>query len=103
MDFQKLISDLPSKARRYPHSGKRLTGSAHIHPSPRGYDRGTRSLRSWGVKRGTRVGIHAPNSYQWLVHDLALLDIGAVSVAFTEDFDGRLDDAVLGKYGVSLC
>lgn len=102
MDFQKLISDLPTKMGAIHTLEKGL-------PVARTYNRlhedmmvARAALRSWGVKRGTRVGIHAPNSYQWLVHDLALLDIGAVPVAFTEDFDGRLDDAVLGKYGVSL-
>ena len=59
-------------------------------------------LADWGVTRGMRVGIYAPNSYEWLVHDLALIDLGAVSVAFTDDFAGRVNDDLLARYGVAL-
>lgn len=59
-------------------------------------------LRGWGVAPGVRVGIFAPNSYYWLVYDLALLEIGAVSVAFTDDFKESLDDNILKKYQVRV-
>src|SRR3954471_1232775 len=59
-------------------------------------------LRGWGVAPGVRVGIFAPNSYYWLVYDLALLEIGAVSVAFTDDFKESLDDETLKKYQVRI-
>jgi len=60
------------------------------------------NLESWGVRPGMRVGIYAPNSYQWLVHDLALIAIGAISVPFTDDFAGSVNDALLEKYHVAL-
>ena len=60
------------------------------------------NLRRWGVKPGTRVGIYAPNSYRWLVYDLALIELGAVSVPFTSDFAGKIDRALLDKYQISL-
>jgi long-subunit acyl-CoA synthetase (AMP-forming) len=59
-------------------------------------------LRSWGVRPGSRVGIYAPNSYQWLVYDLALIAMRAISVPFTEDFKGAIDDTLLERYRVSL-
>ena len=59
-------------------------------------------LRGWGAAPGVRVGIFAPNSYYWLVYDLALLEIGAVSVAFTDDFKESLDDNILKKYQVRI-
>ena len=59
-------------------------------------------LRGWGVAPGVRVGIFAPNSYYWLVYDLALLEIGAVSVAFTDDFKESLDEETLKKYQVRI-
>jgi long-chain acyl-CoA synthetase len=59
-------------------------------------------LRACGVSKGDRIGIYAPNSYHWLVYDLALLEIKAVSVAFTDDFKDSLNDDVLRKYGVAL-
>ncbi len=59
-------------------------------------------LRAWGLKPGMRVGIRAPNSYQWIIYDLALVQIRAVSVAFTDDF-AHLSAAELGeKYALSL-
>jgi long-chain acyl-CoA synthetase len=59
-------------------------------------------LRDWGVAAGTRVGVYAPNSYYWLVYDLALIEIGAVSVAFTDDFKGQVNDALLDRYDIAL-
>lgn len=102
MDFQTLISDLPSRkgALHTLEKGVPVTRPyAQLHVDVL---KARALLQEWGVRPGMRVGIQAPNSYQWLVHDLALLNIGAVSVAFTEDFEGRLDDGVLVKYGVSL-
>ena len=59
-------------------------------------------LAGWGVARGMRVGIYAPNSYWWLVHDLALVALGAVSVPFTDDFAGKVNRELLDKYNVAL-
>src|SRR3982751_4097232 len=59
-------------------------------------------LRGWGVAPGVRVGIFAPNSYYWLVYDLDLLEIGACSCAFTDDFKETLDDEILKKYQVRI-
>lgn len=60
------------------------------------------ALRSWGVEPGMRVGIRAPNSYAWLVHDLALLDVKAVSVPFTEDFAAASATELCDRYELSL-
>ena len=102
MNFHTLIADLPSrKGAVYTLEKNRpaVRSYALLH---RDVMTARASLLDWGVKRGMRVGIHAPNSYHWLVYDLALLDIGAVSIAFTDDFSGQIDDSVLTRYGVSL-
>jgi long-subunit acyl-CoA synthetase (AMP-forming) len=65
-------------------------------------DRKQAELRSWGVTAGMRVGIYAPNSYQWLVHDLALIEIGAILVPFTDDFSGKVDQELLDRYDIGL-
>jgi long-chain acyl-CoA synthetase len=47
-------------------------------------------LRNNGLISGDRVGIRGPNSYQWLVLDLALISLGCVSVCVppeASDFD----------------
>jgi long-subunit acyl-CoA synthetase (AMP-forming) len=59
-------------------------------------------LAGWGVTSGMRVGIFAPNSYWWLVHDLALVAIGAISVPFTDDFTGRINRELLDQYDIAL-
>ena len=60
------------------------------------------ALRAWGVQAGIRVGIYAPNSYHWLVHDLALIELGAISVPFTDDFAGKVNQALLDQYNIAL-
>jgi long-chain acyl-CoA synthetase len=59
-------------------------------------------LAQWGVRPGMRVGIYAPNSYQWIVYDLALIEIGAISVPFTDDFAGKVNQELLDRYNISL-
>lgn len=59
-------------------------------------------LRSWGVRSGMRVGIWAANCYEWIVYDVALLELRAVSVAFTDDFATMSSDELIEKYSLSL-
>jgi long-chain acyl-CoA synthetase len=59
-------------------------------------------LMTWGVRAGMRVGIFAPNCYEWIVYDLALLELHAISVAFTEDFESTSTAEVIQKYSLSL-
>jgi long-chain acyl-CoA synthetase len=59
-------------------------------------------LTSWGVRSGMRVGIWACNCYQWIIYDVALLQLRAVSVAFTDDFATMTADELIDKYSLSL-
>lgn len=59
-------------------------------------------LASWGVRPGMRVGIRAQNCYEWLVHDLALIELRAVSVAFTDDFAPARSEELCDRYALSL-
>lgn len=59
-------------------------------------------LRKWGVMPGMRVGIWAFNCYEWIIYDLALLELRALSVAFTDDFAGMSADELIDKYSLSL-
>jgi long-subunit acyl-CoA synthetase (AMP-forming) len=102
MDLRGLIADLPRKKGTV-HTFERGKASHHSHAGL--HDevmRVRRALSSWGVRPGMRVGIYAPNSLAWLVHDLALIDIGAVSVPFTEDFAGQINEETLARYDVAL-
>ncbi|HXS05445.1 MAG TPA: AMP-binding protein [Rhizomicrobium sp.] len=60
------------------------------------------NLIRWKVRAGMRVGVFAPNSYAYIVYDLALVDLGAISVPFTDDFTGSLNRALMDQYNVAL-
>jgi len=49
-----------------------------------------------------RVGIYAQNCYEWLVFDLALIELDAVAVPFTRDFAGAVNEELFDKYRLSL-
>jgi len=59
-------------------------------------------LKGYGVKAGMRVGIRASNCYPWIVYDLALLELRAVSIAFTEDFFPTPADELQERYKLGL-
>ena len=59
-------------------------------------------LSRWGVKPGIRVGIFAPNSYIYIVYDLALVDLKAIAVPFTDDFAGAIGPELVEKYNIAL-
>ena len=48
------------------------------------------------------MGICAANSLEWVVYDLALIELRAVSVAFTDDFANTDRAELVEKYGLSL-
>lgn len=43
------------------------------------------ALQAAGLQPGHRVGVQAPNCYEWLIWDLAVAQLGAVLMAFPED------------------
>ncbi|MFM7116187.1 MAG: AMP-binding protein, partial [Planctomycetota bacterium] len=48
-----------------------------------------RGFQSAGIQRGDRVALLADNSYEWLLSDLALQAIGAVSVPLHTQLSGE--------------
>lgn len=59
-------------------------------------------LKAWGIRPGMRVGIWAPNCYEWIIYDVALLELRALTVAFTDDFGPMSADDLIEKYSLSL-
>src|SRR5579872_6252641 len=102
MNLGGLVASLPSKkAAVYSlERGKQIRHS--FADLAADVDRAAQNLKRWGVAPGARVGIYAPNSVHWMVYDLALIQLGAVSVPFTSDFAGKIDRALLDKYQVCL-
>lgn len=102
MNFDTLVAELPAKKAAV-YTYERGKTVRHPHAAIASDIAHTRAqLESWGVTPGMRVGIYAPSSYAWLVHDLALIAIGAISVPFTDDFAGQIDQALLDRYDIAL-
>jgi long-subunit acyl-CoA synthetase (AMP-forming) len=102
MEFRSLVAGLPAKQGAV-YTYER--GKSVRHPHSALFDDVAlvrADLAGWGVRRGMRVGIYAPNSYAWLVHDLALIELGAISVPFTDDFAGKVNEALLDTYHIAL-
>ncbi|HTF43824.1 MAG TPA: AMP-binding protein, partial [Terriglobales bacterium] len=102
MEFRSLVAALPRKKSAI-YTFERGKAVRHSHAALHDdVARERESLRAWGVTAGTRVGIYAPNSYPWLVYDLALIELRAISVPFTDDFAGRINQELLDKYDIAL-
>jgi long-chain acyl-CoA synthetase len=102
MDLRGLIADLPGKTGMV-HTFERGKALHYSHASLYGQVKRVRqALLDWRVRPGMRVGIYAPNSLAWMIYDLALIDIGAISVPFTADFAGQVNDELLARYDVAL-
>lgn len=59
-------------------------------------------LEQWGVEPGMRVGILATNSYEWVLHDLALMHLKCTSVAFPDEFGVHSSGELIEKYRLAL-
>jgi long-subunit acyl-CoA synthetase (AMP-forming) len=102
MDLRGLIADLPGKTGMV-HTFEGGNALHYSHASLHGeVMRVRQALLNWRMRPGMRVGIYAPNSLAWMIHDLALIDIGAISVPFTDDFAGQVNDELLARYDVAL-
>jgi fatty-acyl-CoA synthase len=81
-----------------PHQGYRAT----YDQLWREVDRAARALLAYGIRRGDRVGIWAPNRYEWVVTQFATARVGAILVTINPAH--RADELryALTKTGVSL-
>lgn len=59
-------------------------------------------LARLGVRAGTRVGILASNSYEWVVYDLAVTAAAGALVAFPFDFKERPIESLFDEYEIAL-
>ena len=102
MNFESLLAELPARrgAVLTLERGKPIrTPFADLAVA---VEKAKNRLSAAGVGPGMRVGIYAPNSVHWLVYDLALIALKAISVPFTEDFAGKIDQALLDRYHIAL-
>ena len=65
-------------------------------------DRAARALLAHGVRKGDRVGIWAPNRFEWVVTQFATARIGAILVTINPAYEPAELEYALRKAGVSL-
>jgi long-chain acyl-CoA synthetase len=102
MDFQQLLESLRHKSGSIWWLEKGTRVGRRYATLYQDVKEARQMLARWGVTAGTRVGLYAPNSWHWLVHDLALIDIGAVSVVFTDDFRNEMSEELLERHDIEL-
>jgi long-chain acyl-CoA synthetase len=102
MKFERLLTGLSSKkgAIHILVAGKAVRHS--YADLAQDVVRAQEQLIRWNVKPGVRVGMFAPNSYDYIVYDLALIGLNAISVPFTDDFAGSLNRELVEKYNLAL-
>jgi acyl transferase domain-containing protein/long-subunit acyl-CoA synthetase (AMP-forming) len=59
-------------------------------------------LQNWGIEAGMRVGILATNSYEWVIHDIALIQLKCTSVVFPDEFGVHTSEELIDKYRLAL-
>jgi fatty-acyl-CoA synthase len=65
-------------------------------------DRAARALLAHGVRKGDRVGVWAPNRYEWVVTQLATARVGAILVTVNPAYRAGELGYALAKAGVSV-
>lgn len=61
-----------------------------------------RLLVSVGIQPRDKVGVRGENSYLWIVTDVALAELDAVSVVFPPEFENRSDEELIEHYALSF-
>jgi fatty-acyl-CoA synthase len=65
-------------------------------------DRASRALLARGVRTGDRVGIWAPNRFEWVVTQFATARVGAILVTVNPAYNAAELESALDQAGVSL-
>lgn len=104
MDLTRLpdrLLELPDQGVRYYEGSKVIWKSyPEVHADLVAF---TERLTAAGVKSEMRIGIIAENCYPWILFELAMLQIGCVSVCFPpEEFTRRPTEELIREYGLHL-
>jgi fatty-acyl-CoA synthase len=81
-----------------PHQGYRAT-YAQLWQQ---VDQAARAFLAYGVRKGDRVGIWAPNRYEWVVTQFATARIGAILVTINPAYRAAELEYALTRAGVSM-
>src|ERR1041384_5848745 len=59
-------------------------------------------LRSWGVESRMRIGILATNYYEFVLYDIALMELGCTSLTFPEELGNKMSRQLVDEYELNL-
>lgn len=103
-----VLAKLKSRLRELPqqkiiyYEGAKLASRSYPELA-RDVEQVVEHLGAGGVRAGMYVGLLAPNCYEWAVYDLALLELGAITVALPMDFFGNdAPEELAQRFGLSL-
>jgi amino acid adenylation domain-containing protein len=61
-----------------------------------------KELRRWGVETRMRIGILATNCYEYVLYDIALMEMGCTSLTFPEEFGNKTSRQLVDDYELNL-
>src|SRR5687768_1434337 len=59
-------------------------------------------LRAWGVEPSMRVGILSTNWYEYIIFDMALLELRCTTLSFPEEFGNKTSRQLIEDYDLNL-
>jgi long-chain acyl-CoA synthetase len=95
---KRLDAGTPGRISSVYNNEWRVRTGPEIADDVRGF---ARTLEALGVVAGMRIDIAAVNSYEWVVADLALMELGCVSLAIPESMDENLEP-IAERFGLAL-
>src|SRR5438270_7922602 len=103
---QTIGENLRASTERFPDRDALIVRSQNVRLSYRQFwdltDRAARALLALGVQKGDRVGIWAPNRYEWPVVQYATARAGAILVNVNPAYRAGELEYVLRQAGVSV-
>jgi len=65
-------------------------------------EKAIKQLRDWGVEAGMHIGILATNSYEFVLYDIALMELRCTSLVFPEEFGNQSNRQLIEDYDLNL-
>jgi amino acid adenylation domain-containing protein len=65
-------------------------------------EKAIKQLRDWDVEAGMHVGILATNSYEFVLYDIALMELRCTSLVFPEEFGNRTSRQLIEDHNLNL-
>src|SRR5688500_5798287 len=104
MDLTKIMERLNS----FPEQGITFyngEGKLEFKPYPAvraDVEKAITQLRAWGVEAGMHIGILSTNWYEFVLYDIALMELRCTSLVFPEEFGNKTNRQFIEEYDLNL-